>query len=236
MSKIKIMMIVSSLNNCRCQYFPMDSPQELINEIAEVSSRMKTSLYKGLIETNKNKYTYQHYISEENNNNEEEGERKDNPVIFICSDLSYQDKKIEKIFIEMFEYLKKIGQKDSKISIETKKNLAQIFLRHQNVTDNNKDTEFGVIEEYTGCDMTSGTSSSFFEITQTISLNDSKKKKKLKDIEKKRRDEIENIKRWKKVKMLYLVISIVLLFITLISIPFVRKGNNDHNPEIINES
>ena len=227
MSKIKIMMIVSSLNNFRCQYFPMDSPQELINETAEVSSRMKTSLYKGIIETNKNKFTYQHYLSEENNNNEEENEKKDNPVIFICSDLSYQDKKIEKIFNEMFDCLKKAGQKDSKISIETKKNLAKIFLKYQNVTDNNKDTEFGVIEEYTGFDMTSGTSSSFFEISQTISLNDSKKKKKLKDIEKKRRDEIENIKRWKKVKVLYLIISIILLFITILSIPFVFKGNND---------
>ena len=220
MSKIKIMMIVSSLNNFRCQYFPMDSPQELVNEIAEVSSRMKSSLYKGIIETNKNKFTYQHYISEENNNNEE-NEKKDNPVIFICSDLSYQDKKIEKIFNEMFECLKNVGQKDSKISIETKKNLAQIFLKYQNVNDNNKNTEFGVIEEYTGFDMTSGSSTSFFEISQTMTLNDSKKKKKLKDIEKKRRNEIENIKRWKKVKILYLVISIVLLLVTILSIPLV---------------
>ena len=220
MSKIKIMMIVSSLNNFRCQYFPMDSPQELVNEIAEVSSRMKSSLYKGIIETNKNKFTYQHYISEENNNNEE-NEKKDNPVIFICSDLSYQDKKIEKIFNEMFECLKNVGQKDSKISIETKKNLAQIFLKYQNVNDNNKNTEFGVIEEYTGFDMTSGSSTSFFEISQIMTLNDSKKKKKLKDIEKKRRNEIENIKRWKKVKILYLVISIVLLLVTILSIPLV---------------
>ena len=220
MSKIKIMMIVSSLNNFRCQYFPMDSPQELVNEIAEVSSRMKSSLYKGIIETNKNKFTYQHYISEEINNNEE-NEKKDNPVIFICSDLSYQDKKIEKIFNEMFECLKNVGQKDSKISIETKKNLAQIFLKYQNVNNNNKNTEFGVIEEYTGFDMTSGSSTSFFEISQTMTLNDSKKKKKLKDIEKKRRNEIENIKRWKKVKILYLVISIVLLLVTILSIPVV---------------
>ena len=222
MSKIKIMMIVSSLNNFRCQYFPMDSPQELINEIAEVSSRMKTSLYKGIIETNKNKFTYHHYISEESNNNEEESEKKDNPVIFICSDLSYQDKKIEKIFNEMFECLKNVGQKDSKISIETKKNLAKIFLKYQNVNDNNnKDTQFGVIEEYTGFDMTSGSSTSFFDITQTITLNDSKKKKKLRKIKKKRRNEIENIKRWKKVKVLYLIISIILLLITILSIPLV---------------
>ena len=226
MSKIKIMMIVSSLNNFRCQYFPMDSPQELINEIAEVSSRMKTSLYKGIIETNKNKFTYHHYISEESNSNEEESEKKDNPVIFICSDLSYQDKKIEKIFNEMFECLKNVGQKDSKISIETKKNLAKIFLKYQNVNDNNnnKDTQFGVIEEYTGFDMTSGSSTSFFDITQTITLNDSKKKKKLRDIEKKRRNEIENIKRWKKVKVLYLIISIILLLITILSIPLVLKN------------
>jgi hypothetical protein len=195
----------------------MDSPQELINEIAEVSSRMKTSLYKGIIETNKNKFTYHHYISEESNNNEEESEKKDNPVIFICSDLSYQDKKIEKIFNEMFECLKNVGQKDSKISIETKKNLAKIFLKYQNVNDNNnKDTQFGVIEEYTGFDMTSGSSIYFFDISQTMTLNDSKKKKKLKDIEKKRRNEIENIKRWKKVKILYLVISIVLLLVTIL--------------------
>ena len=223
MSKIKIMMIVSSLNNFRCQYFPMDSPQELINEIAEVSSRMKTSLYKGIIETNKNKFTYHHYISEESNSNEEESEKKDNPVIFICSDLSYQDKKIEKIFNEMFECLKNVGQKDSKISIETKKNLAKIFLKYQNV-NNNKDTQFGVIEEYTGFDMTSGSSTSFFDITQTMTLNDSKKKKKLRDIEKKRRNEIENIKRWKKVKVLYLIISIILLLITILSIPLVLKN------------
>jgi len=217
MSKIKIMMIVSSLNNFRCQYFPMDSPQGLVNEIAEVSSRMKTSLNKGIIETNKNKFTFQHYISKENSN-EEEDEKKDNPVIFICSDLSYQDKKIEKIFNEMFECLKNVGQKDSKISNETKKNLAQIFLKYQDANDNNKSTDFGVIEEYTGYDMSSGTSTSFFEISQT--LNDSKKKKKLKDIEKKRKEEIENIKRWKKVKILYLIISIILLLITILSIPF----------------
>ena len=223
------MMIVSSLNNLRCQYFPMDSPQELINETAEVSSRMKSSLYKGIIETNKNKFTYQHYLSGENNNEEGEDEKKDNPVIFICSDLSYQDKKIEKIFGEMFECLKNVGQKDSKISIETKKQLAQIFLKYQN-NNNSKDTDFGVIEEYTGFDMNPGSSTSFFEISQTMSLNDSKKRKKLRDIEKKRREEIENIKRWKKVKILYLIISIVLLLITLITIPIiVKKSKQDEN-------
>ena len=51
MSRLKIMMIVSSLNKSKSQYFPKDSPEELINEIAEVSNRMRTVLYKGIIET-----------------------------------------------------------------------------------------------------------------------------------------------------------------------------------------
>ena len=46
MSRLKILMIVSSTNNERCHYFPIDSNQELINEIGEVSFRMKTVMNK----------------------------------------------------------------------------------------------------------------------------------------------------------------------------------------------
>ena len=69
------MLISSSLNKNESQYFPIDSSQELINEIIEVSNRMKTILYKGILETNKNKFTYQHYISESEIIDNEESQR-----------------------------------------------------------------------------------------------------------------------------------------------------------------
>ena len=222
MSRLKILMIVSSLNNTRCLYFPMDSPQEMINEIAEVSNTMKTILYKGIIETKQNKFTYQHYIPKNDNKEVEEIENQDRPVFFICSDKSCQDNKIEKVFKEIFDILNDINQIDSKITNETKTKIGKIFLKYQNINNikesNTNDIEFGVIEELTGLDMKSRTNSTFFEISDTMNLNDPKKRSRLRNMENKKREEIENIKRWRKVKCFYLFISIILLMLTIFSI------------------
>lgn len=232
MSRLKIMMIVSSLNKSKSQYFPKDSPEELINEIAEVSNRMRTVLYKGIIETNINKFTYQHYTFEQNNEEEEEKEKKDYPIIFICSDKSCKDSKIENVFKEIFECLKKANQIDSKISNETKRDIAKIFLKYKNIETpketNDKETEFGIFEENTGLNMTCE-SSTFFDISESINLNDSKKRYMLRNMEKKKRDEIENIKRWKKIKIFYLIISIILLLVAIASIPFAWKWAQNEN-------
>ena len=224
---LKIMMIVSSSINSRCQYFPIDSTQELINEIAEVSQRMKTNLYKGIIETNRNKFTYQHYIPKDLKEDAENIDNQDYPVIFICSDKLYKDNKIEKIFKEIFEYLNGINQKDSVLTNETKTKIARIFLKYKNmnniIENDTNEIEFGVIEEFTGFDLKSGnTISSNFEISDTMNLNDAKKRSRLRNMEKKRREEIENIKRWKKIKCIYLFISIILLICTLYSIIYFK--------------
>ena len=224
---LKIMMIVSSSINSRCQYFPIDSTQELINEIAEVSQRMKTNLYKGIIETNRNKFTYQHYIPKDLKEDTENIDNQDYPVIFICSDKLYKDNKIEKIFKEIFEYLNGINQKDSVLTNETKTKIARIFLKYKNmnniIENDTNEIEFGVIEEFTGFDLKSGnTISSNFEISDTMNLNDAKKRSRLRNMEKKRREEIENVKTWKKIKCIYLFISIILLIGTLYSIIYFK--------------
>ena len=224
---LKILMIVSSGNNNRCQYFPMDSPQELINEIAEVSNRMKTVLYKGIIETNRNKFAYQVYIPKEIEKDVEDIESQDYPVIFICSDKLYQNSKIEKIFEEIFKCLNEKEQKNTKITNEQKTEIARIFLKYKKMNDikesDSNETEFGVIEEFIGFDMKSGTTSSCYEGSYTMNLNDPKKKSRFRNLEKKRREEIETIKKWKKIKCVYLFISIILLIMTIISIIIFRK-------------
>ena len=225
---LKILMIVSSSNNSRCQYFPIDSPQDLINEIAEVSHRMKINLYKGIIETNRNKFTYQHYIPKDLINEDDENiENQEHPVIFICSEKLYKDNKLEKVFKEIFEYLNEINQKDSALSNDAKTKIAKIFLKYKNMNNikenDTNETEFGVIEEFIGFDIKSGTSTiSNIEVSDTMNLNDAKKRSRLRNMEKKRREEIENIKRWKKIKCIYLFISIILLICTLYSIIYFK--------------
>jgi hypothetical protein len=221
MPQLKILMIVSSSKNNRCQYFPQDASQELINEIGEVSNRMKIVLFKGIIETNINKFTYQHFISQEINMENEEVEIPEHPVICICSDKSYPDNKLEKIFKEINEKINESGQKDTKISNELKKIIGNIFIKYQDSNNikeiNNKEIEFGVIEEFIGFDNQSVSGISYFS-SDTLSTNDPKKRSRLRNIEKKKREEIENIKSWKKIKIIYLFISIILLMVTICSI------------------
>ena len=222
MPQLKILMIVSSSKNTRCQYFPPDASQELINEIGEVSNRMKIVLFKGIIETNINKFTYQHYISQEINMENEDEEIPEHPVICICSDKSYPDNKLEKIFKEINEKINESGQKDTKISNELKKIIGNIFIKYQDSNNikeiNNKEIEFGVIEEFIGFDNQSISGCSYFDSSDTLNTNDPKKRSRLRNIEKKKREEIENIIRWKKIKVIYLFISIILLMVTICSI------------------
>ena len=82
---LKILMISSSSNHIRNHYYPIDSPQELINEISEISNRMKPILYKGIVETNRNKFTYQHYIPKEINEEAEDIEVQD----FLFDQINY---------------------------------------------------------------------------------------------------------------------------------------------------
>ena len=218
-------MISSSSNNIRNHYYPIDSPQELINEISEISNRMKPILYKGIVETNRNKFTYQHYITKEKNEEAEDLEAQDHPIIIICSDKLYKDNIIEKVFKEIFDYLNEINQKDSNISNEGKTKIAKIFLKYKNINDikekESNETEFGVLEEITGFDMKSRTSS-YYEASDIMNM-DAKKRSRLRNLEKRRKEEIEYIKRWKKVKCIYLFISIILLMATIFSIFTFRK-------------
>ena len=220
MSRLNILMIVSSSNNSISYYFPKMSTQDLVNEIAEVSLRIKTIFNKGIIETNTYKFAYEHYIPKESKDfilEEEDNEIKDHPVIVICSDRSYKNNIIEKLFKEIFESLNKIKQKDSNISKEGKSKIAKIFLKYQNMNNikesNNDDTEFGVVEEFIGFDKSESTSTRFYEDTDT--MTDAKKRSKLRNMEKKKREEIDNIRSWKKIKCCYLFINIILLMVTI---------------------
>lgn len=217
---LKILMIGSSSNSNRYHYFPIDSTQDLINEIAEVSYRMKTVLYKGIVETNIHKFTYQHYIPKESAIEDEDAEIGDHPIIIICSDKSYKDNKIDMIFKEIFEGLNEINLKDAKITNEVKSKIAKVFLKYQNMNNIKEndinEAEFGVIEEFIGFDKTGSSSSRFYESSDTI--NDPKKRSKLRNMEKKKREEIENLKKWRTVKCFYLFISIILLMATISSI------------------
>ena len=229
MSRLNILMIVSSSNNPRAYYFPNNSSQNLINEIGEVSHRVKTILNKGIIETDIYKFTYEHYLPKESKVSlleEEDNEIRDHPVIIICSDKSYQNYKIEQLFKEIFESLNLIKQKNANISKEGKSKIGKIFLKYQNMNNikesNIQDIEFGSIEEFIGLDKSESTSSKFYEISDT--MNDAKKRSKLRHLEKKKREEIENIKSWKKIKCLFLFINIILLMGILYLI-FIFKGD-----------
>ena len=221
MSRLNILMIVSSSNNSISYYFPKTSTQDLVNEIAEVSLRIKTIFNKGIIETDTYKCTYEHYIPKETKDfilEEEDNEIKDHPIIVIFSDKSYKNNIIEKLFKEIFESLNRINQKDSNISKEGKSQIAKIFLKYQNMnnikeSNNDDDIEFGVIEEFFGLEKSESTSSRFYEVTD--SLTDAKKRSKLRNMEKKKREEIDNIRSWKKIKCCYLFINIILLMITI---------------------
>ena len=188
---------------------------------------MKTILYKGIVETNRNKFAYQVYLPNEIDQDAEDIETRDYPVIFICSDKLYQNNKIEVIFQEIFKCLNEKGQKDTKITSEQKKEIARIFLKYKKMNDikesDSNDTEFGVIEEFIGFDMKSGTTTSLYDASDTMNLTDPKKKSRFRNMAKKRREEIENIKKWKKIKCVYLFISIILLIGTIISIISFRK-------------
>ena len=220
MSRLKTLMIISSTNNSRSIYFPMDSPQEMINELEEVANRMKTVLYKGIIETQQNKFTYQHYIPKNDIKESDENETQDRPIIIISSDKSCKDNKIEKVFEEIFESLNELNQKNSKMSDEAKTKIGNIFLKYQNINEikesNLKEIEFGTIEELTGFDTKSVSNSTFFDTSESIA--DPKRRSRLRNMEKKKREEIENIKRWRKIKIVYLFISIILLILTIFSI------------------
>ena len=102
-----------------------------------------------------------------------------------------------------------------------KKIIGNIFIKYQDSNNikeiNNKEIEFGVVEEFIGFDNQSVSGISCFS-SDTLSTNDPKKRSRLRNIEKKKREEIENIKSWKKIKIIYLFISIILLMVTICSI------------------
>ena len=228
MPSLNLLMIVSCSNNPRAYYFPNNSTQDLVNEVTEVSYRIKTILNKGIIETETYKITYEHYIPKESKDailEEEDNEIKDHPVIVICSDKFYQNNTIEKLFKEIVESLNRINQKDSNIAKEAKSKIAKIFLKYQNMNNikesNIDDIEFGVIEEFIGLDKSESTSSRFYEISDT--MTDAKKRSKLRHLEKKKKEEIDNIKSWKKIKCCYLFINIILLMITIYLIIIFRE-------------
>ena len=93
--------------------------------------------------------------------------------------------------------MNEINQKDSNISNEAKIKIAKIFLKYKNINvikekESNKN-EFAVLEEILGFEKNSYTSSCY-EASDAMNIN-AKKRSWLRNLEKRRREEIGNIKR-----------------------------------------
>lgn len=227
MSKMKMMMIVNSSNENICEYYPSDSPNNLVNELRDVTNGFKNILGKGNIETATNKFNYMQH----NKNNDD-----DKLVIFICCEKHYKDTIIDKFFNKAIEILDKSNYDHYKINDNTKVDLAKLFLMYQDsndVKDNNTNLDtnnfdFGSIKEFTSLDLnTKHRESLIYGLSETIDEKELKKINKSLMREKNHSAEKEKILQWKKLKCIYLAIDIVLLILAVISLIVILNKNKE---------
>lgn len=231
MPKLKLMMIVNTASEAICEYFPSNSPIELVNEMKEVSNGMKNIIFKGKIETKVNKFSYQQYMVDKDYNSSNNQED-DKLVIFLCSEKDYKDNELDKIMDEMVSCINPQSYESSKVENATKNNLAKIFIKYkdfQKLKQNNdyssENLEFASMKEFASLGINSnkenkeGGSYSFPGVSDTLDENDLKKSLKGSDL--RSPNEINNIKKWRKLKCIYLIITLLLLIAVGFSFYFI---------------
>lgn len=220
MSKLNLMMIVSKLNDNTYQYYPKESNPDLINEMKDVANRMKTVIHKGLIETKTNKFYYRRYMEEKFYSNENFSYEEDRPVIFICTDKHYKEKIIDEFYGELFQIISNQNTTTSfNFSNDVKNNFALIYEKYKDMNNisqiggyENKNLSFGIINE-NNSNNTSKSQISEISETSGIFENDINKRRQRRGREIQKKQEIENIIKWKNVKCFYLILNIILLII-----------------------
>ncbi len=227
MSKMKMMMIVNSSNDNICEYLPNDSPQDLMNEIKDLSNSLKNIPSQGSTETIKNKFVYRQYSPNKNFSKDE-----DKLVIFICCDLSYKDNIITKFFDEIQENFSNNSYKSFKLNPETKKIIAKTFYKYQDSNNINKEItdwknynlDFATVREYTSLDIDTK------KTTQSLSIYgiiDSMDEKDISKINKGTNGsirvpiEVSKIKKWKTLKCFFLFINIILILFAIIFVFYI---------------
>lgn len=223
MPKLKLMMIVNTQSDAVCEYYPPNCPMELVNEMKDVASCNKNIIFKGKVETKINKFTYQQYMDKDFYSSSFVDE--DRLVVFLCSDKSYKDNDLDNIIEEMFKFVNPQSYNQNKISTDTRNNLAKTFNKYkdfQNIREddfNTENLEFTAIKDFSSVGMgKDATSFSFNGMGDTLDEKD----KKSRGSEFRSPSEINNIRKWRKLKIVYLIITIILLIAVGISFYFVK--------------
>ena len=218
MPKFHLMMIVSTLNESLFQYYPKESNPDLINEMKEVVNRMKTVTHKGLIQTKTKNFYYRGYLEEKYYLKENFSYDEDRPVIFICTDKYYKEKLVDKFYDELFQVLSNQNITASfNLSNELKNNFALIYEKYKDMncisetsSSESGNLDFGIINDVNNNNESKSLISEPSE-TSGIYENDDNKRKQRRGRETQRKQEIENIIKWKNLKCFYLVLNIILL-------------------------
>ena len=217
MSMMKMMMIVNSSNDNLCEYLPNDSPQDLMNDLKDITNSLKNIPSQGSTETIKNKFVYRQYSPNKNFAKEE-----DKLVIFICCDLAFKDNIITKFFDEIQQNLSINSYKNFKLNPEVKKIIAKTFYKYQDSNNINKEItdwknynlEYATLREYTNLDIETK------KTTQSLSIYgmiDSMDEKDISKVNKRTNGsirvpiEVSRIKKWKILKYFFLFINIILI-------------------------
>ncbi len=195
---------------------------ELVNEMKDVASCNKNIIFKGKVETKINKFVYQQYMDKDFYSSSFVDE--DRLVVFLCSDKSYKDNDLDNIIEEMFKYVNPQSYNQNKISTDTRNNLAKTFNKYkdfQNIREddfNTENLEFTALKDFSSIGMGNKDGYSFSFTGESLDEKD----KKSRGSEFRSPTEINNIKKWKKLKVVYLIITIILLIAVGISFYFVK--------------
>ena len=227
MSKMKMLMIVNSSNDNICEYLPNDSPQDLMNELKDLTNSLKNIPSQGITETIKNKFAYRQYSPNKIFSKDE-----DKCVIFICCDLAFKDSIINKFFDEIQKNFSNNSYKNFKLNPETKKIIAKTFYKYSDSNNINKEItdwkkynlEFATVREYTSLDIDTKKTTQSLSIYGIIDSMDEK------DISKVNKGtngsirvpiEVSKLRKWKILKCFFLFINIILITLAIFFIFYI---------------
>ena len=219
-------MFVNTTNENLCEFFPNDSPQEIIKEIHDVANSIKNIPSKGCIETTINKFFYRQFNPKKKDKNIQSKEE-DKLVLFVCTDLKYKDIHINKFLDEVFSSLTPESYINYNLDQETKTNIAKIFYKYNDSNNIGKELndlekynlEFGVlsgIRTSTSDNKNLNDSTTMYGIFDCPDDNSGKKENKSANEDTKIPIEIAKIKKWKTLKYIILFINIDMMILIFI--------------------
>ena len=228
-------MFVNSTNENLCEFFPDDSPKEIVEEVHDVANSIKNIPSKGCIETNINKFFYSQFNPKKKDNNIQSKEE-DKLVLFVCTDSKYKDIHINKFLDEIFSSLTPESYTNYNLDQETKKNIAKIFYKYNDSNNIGKEIndlekhnlEFGVLSEIRKSNNDNknlNDSTTMYGIFDSSDENSGKKENKSSNEDTKIPIEIAKIKKWKTLKYIFLLINIVMIILIFILFFYLINDN-----------